>query len=210
MAAMKVMPRLLATVTSIAFVLVGYLALALPVAACSCMMAEPMAAYVGSPEWVIFSGTVQAPEPAGTPVLVTRWFQGEGAAGIVRIQGEWGQGGASCETPLPPAGTEWIFVASRFEGELAVNLCTPHAAVGSDAGAAMLADAMSTFGDGGGAPPGQSPPPAAPAEPAIEGGNGAASDELPVGLVVGSVAIVGLIAGALLVMRSRRSEGQAA
>ena len=60
----------------------------------------------------------------------------------MQIQGEWGQGGASCETPLPPAGTEWIFVASRFEGELAVNLCTPHAAVGSDAGTAMLADAV--------------------------------------------------------------------
>ena len=156
---MAPMTRFIATVSSFVLVLVAYLAMALPVAACDCMALEPMSAYVGSPERVIFSGTVQAPEPNGTPVLVTRWFQGEGAAGIVRIQGEWGQGGASCETPLPPAGTEWIFVASRFEGELAVNLCTPHAAVGSDAGAAMLADAIATFGDGGGAPPGE---PAAP------------------------------------------------
>ncbi len=179
--------------------------MALPVAACDCMALEPMSAYVGSPERVIFSGTVQAPEPNGTPVLVTRWFQGEGAAGIVRIRGEWGQGGASCETPLPPAGTEWIFVASRFEGELAVNLCTPHAAVGSDAGTTMLADAIATFGDGGGAPPGE---PAAPPQGA--GGAAAAADLLPVVLVVGSVAIVGLIAGALLVVRSRRSEGPAA
>ena len=198
------MTRLIATVSSFALVLVAYLALALPVAACDCMALEPMSAYVGSPERVIFSGTVHSPEPNGTPVLVTRWFQGEGAAGIVHVQGEWGPGGASCETPLPPAGTEWIFVASRFEGELAVNLCTPHAAVGSDAGAAMLADAIGTFGDGGGAPPGESPPPAAPSEPAAGAGMS------PAALAVAAAAIAGLLAGVFLVVRSRRSEGPAA
>ena len=170
-----------------------------------------MSAYAGSPERVIFSGTVQAPEPNGTPVLVTRWFQGEGAAGLVRVQGEWGLGGASCETPLPPAGTEWIFVASRFEDELAVNLCTPHAAVGSDAGAAMLADAIATFGDGGGAPPGESPPPAAPGRAGSRMARAARRQiSCRSRLIVGSVAIVGLIAGALLVVRSRRGEGPAA
>lgn len=207
MATMKApLRRLLAGATSLAFVLVGYLAMALPVAACDCMAMEPMAAYAGSPERVIFSGTVQMPEPAGTPVVVTRWFQGEGASGIVRVDGEWGQGGASCETPMPPAGTEWIFVASRFEGELAVNLCTPHAAVGSDAGAAMLADAIATFGDGGGAPPGESPPPAAP----VQGSGGAAVDPMPILLIVGLVAAVGLVAGALLAVRRRREAGPAA
>ena len=207
MAPMKAaLRRLLAGATSLAFVLVGYLGLALPVAACDCMAMEPMAAYAGSPERVIFSGTVQVPEPAGTPVVVTRWFQGEGAAGIVRIQGEWGQGGASCETPLPPAGTEWIFVASRFEGELAVNLCTPHAPVGSDPGAAMLADAITTFGDGGGAPPGQSPPPAA----AVPSAGGAAVDPMPILLAVGLVTLIGTALGALLVVRGRRGAGPAA
>ena len=204
MAAMKAaLRRLLVGITSLAFVLAGYLGLALPVAACDCMAMEPMAAYAGSPERAIFSGTVQMPEPAGTPVVVTRWFHGEGAAGIVRIQGQWGQGGASCETPLPPAGTEWIFIASRFEGELAVNLCTPHAAVASDAGAAMLADAIATFGDGGGAPPGETPPPAAPAG----GAGGGASDALPVVVAVGLVAVGGLVAGALLVLRGSRGAG---
>ena len=207
MAAMKPAPlrRLLAGVTSLALVLVGYLAMALPVAACDCMAMEPMAAYAGSPDRVIFTGTVQMPEPAGTPVVVTRWFQGDGAAGIVRIQGEWGQGGASCETPMPPAGTEWIFVASPFEGELAVNLCTPHAAVGSDAGAAMLADAITTFGDGGGAPPGESPPPAAPAA----GAGSAAVDPMPIVLTAGLVGLAGLVGGAWLVVR-RRGAGPAA
>jgi hypothetical protein len=206
MAAMNITPRrVLVSIVSLAFVLVGYLGLALPVAACDCMAMEPMAAYAGSPERVIFSGTVQMPEPAGTPVVVTRWFQGEGAAGIVRIQGQWGQGGASCETPLPPAGSEWIFIASRFEGELAVNLCTPHAALASDAGAAMLADAVATFGDGGGAPPGETPPPAAPVQ-----GSGASADMLPIVTAVGLVALGGLVAGALLVLRGRRAAGPAA
>ena len=211
MAAMKPSPvrRLLAGVTSLAFVLVPYLALALPVAACDCMAMEPMAAYAGSPERVIFSGTVQMPEPAGTPVVVTRWFQGEGAAGIVRIKGEWGQGGASCETPMPPAGTEWIFVASRFDGELAVNLCTPHAAIGSDPGAAMLADAIATFGDGGGPPPGEQPVPEAPAQPP-QGAGGAAVDSILVAPAIGLVAVVVLIGGALLVARGRRGAGPAA
>ena len=198
--------RLLTAITALAFVLVGYLAMALPVAACDCMAMEPMAAYAGAADRAIFSGTVQVPEPAGTPVVVTRWFQGEGAAGIVWVQGEWGQGGASCETPLPPAGTEWIFVASRFEGELAVNLCTPHAAVGSDAGAAMLADAISTFGDGGGPPPGASPPPAAPAQP--EGAGGAAVDPVPI--AVGGLVAIALIGGVLVFARSRRGDGPAA
>jgi hypothetical protein len=190
--------RLLAGVTSLAFVLVGYLAMALPVAACDCMATQPMSAYAGSPEWAIFSGTVQTPEPQGTPVVVTRWFQGHGAAGIVWVDGQWGIGGASCETPLPPAGSEWIFVASRFEGEIAVNLCTPHAAVGSDAGAAMLADAVATFGDGGAAPPGESPPPEAPVQSA-----GGSVDLIPIAAVVGMVAVLGLLVGALLVLRRR-------
>jgi hypothetical protein len=209
MAAMTaLLRRLLTTATASAFVLVGYLAMALPVAACDCMAMEPMAAYAGSADWAIFSGTVQVPEPAGTPVVVTRWFQGDGASGIVWVQGEWGQGGASCETPLPPAGSEWIFIASRFEGELAVNLCTPHAAVGSDAGAAMLADAIATFGDGGGAPPGASPPPAAPAQP--DGAGGEAVDPLPVVVSAGLIAVAVVVGGALLFARSRRGAGPAA
>jgi hypothetical protein len=199
--------RLITAATTLTFVLVGYLAMALPVAACDCMAMEPMSAYAGSPDWAIFSGTVQVPEPAGTPVVVTRWFQGEGASGIVWVQGEWGQGGASCETPLPPAGSEWIFVASRFEGQLAVNLCTPHSAVGSDAGAAMLADAIETFGDGGGAPPGASPPPAAPAQP--EDAGGAAVDPMPIVVGAGLLAAVAL-GGLMLVARARRGAGPAA
>ena len=138
--------RAIASLTSFILGLGVYLAAALPVAACDCMAYEGMAAYAGSPDWAVFSGTVQNPEPDGTPIVVTRWFQGDGAAGIVKVDGQWGPGGASCEAPQPPAGTEWIFVANRFEGQTVVNLCTPHAAIGTHSGAAMRADAIATFG----------------------------------------------------------------
>jgi hypothetical protein len=152
---------------------------------------------------------VQAPQPAGVPVLVTRWFQGEGAAPVVAIQGTWGVGGAACETPLPPPGSEWIFLASRREtGELDVNLCTPHAAVASDAGAAMLADAIATFGAGGGPPPnpgeGAAEPPAAPGAPT--GGEAPAALDVfdPVVLAVGGGAAIALVAGVLFLLRRRQ------
>ena len=191
--------RFLALATSLSFVLVGYLSTAAPVAACSCMAPEPMAAFAGDPDRAVFSGTVQAPEPNGTPVVVTRWFHGDGAAGVVWIDGEWGQGGASCETPLPPGGTEWIFVAPRIEGKLAVNLCTPHAPVASDAGAAMLAEATTAFGAA-------EQPPEAPSEEAGSDAGGV----LPVALVVGGVAALGLLAGLAIIARGRRPEDPAA
>ena len=197
--------RIAALGWSLALALSAYLATAVPVAACDCMAMEPMKAYADQPSWTIFSGVVQAPEPNGVPVLVSRWFQGDGAGAIVWIQGTWGTGGASCETPLPPAGSEWIFLASRREtGELDVNLCTPHAAVGTDAGAAMLADAIATFGDGGGAPHNEEPP-AAPIEPGAGGSPSALAVFDPVVLVAGGGAAIAVVAAVLFALRRRQT-----
>lgn len=197
--------RILALTWSLGLALSAYLTTAVPVAACDCMALEPMKTYAGQPSWTIFSGTVQAPQPDGVPVLVTRWFQGEGAAPVVAIHGSWGTGGASCETPLPLAGSEWIFVASRRDtGEIDVNLCTPHAAVASDAGAAMLADAIGTFGSGGG-PPSNEQPPAAPAEPVGTAAPGAWTVFDPVVLAVGGTAAVVVVGGVLLLLRRRQT-----
>lgn len=199
-----VLGRLASVFAALAIVLTAHLATPRPAFACSCMAAEPMAAYAGQPQWTIFSGVVQAPDQQGVPVLVSRWFQGEGAAGLVRIEGTWGIGGASCETPLPLAGTEWIFVSSRREtGELDVNLCTPHAAIATDTGAAMLADAIATFGDGGGAAV-TSPEPAAPAEAGggeKAGTGGGLTD--PVILAGGGAAAVVALLGVWLATRRR-------
>lgn len=199
--------RIGSVLAALAIVLTAHLGMPRPVFACDCTAAEPMAAYAGQPAWTIFTGVVQAPDQQGVPVLVSRWFQGDGAAAVVRIQGTWGAGGASCETPLPLAGTEWIFVSSRREtGELDVNLCTPHAAVGTDAGAAMLADAIGTFGDGGGAPAGSAEPVAA----ANAGGGGtvagvAAALTDPVVLAGGAATVIALLGLLLLVRRRPRA-----
>jgi hypothetical protein len=110
-------------------------------------------------------------------------------------------------------------VAWRNEaGELEVNLCTPHAALGTDAGDAMLADAVATFGGGGGggggggssgnpgigpsAGPAATPAPNAPTPPEAAGADGIA----PGVLAAGGVAVAGLLAGLFVVGRKRRAD----
>ena len=198
-----VLGRLGSVLAALAIVVTAQLATPRPVFACDCMAAEPMAAYAGQPQWTVFTGVVQAPDQEGVPVLVSRWFQGDGAAGLVRIEGTWGVGGASCETPLPLAGTEWIFVSSRREtGELDVNLCTPHAALTTDTGAAMLADAIATFGDGGGATV-ASAEPATPAEPGTGGTAPAGGLADPVVLAGGGAAAAVAVLAVWLATRRR-------
>jgi len=175
---------------------------AVPAVACSCMGPQPMAAYRGDPTQAIFTGVVQAPEARGVPVRVTRWFQGPSPDPLVWLDGRgFGVDGASCGTPLPPAGTEWIFVAYRTEtGQLGVHLCTPHAAASDATGQAMFADAVATFGQGLVMDPVPAPTPTtSPAAPA----------GLPLPLpVVGvmAIAVVALAAGlGLLLIRGRRA-----
>ncbi len=99
--------------------------------------------------------------------LVSNWFQGSDAAPTVWLAGDgFGVEGSMCGAALPPAGTEWIFVAFRTEGsELGVNLCSPHAAASSVDGQAMFADAVATFGQGQTVNAEPSPPPSAPSTP---------------------------------------------
>jgi hypothetical protein len=162
-----------------------------------------MAAYRGDATQAIFTGVVQVPEARGVPVRVTRWFQGPSPDQLVWLDGNgFGADGASCGTPLPPAGTEWIFVAYRTEtNELGVNLCTPHAPASDAAGQAMFADAVATFGQGlvVNAVPGSTATPT----------SSTASDGLPLPLpVLGAIAIAALASVAalgLLVNRGRRA-----
>jgi hypothetical protein len=170
---------------------------AVPVVACSCVGAQPMAAYAGNPDHVIFAGIVELPEARAVPVRVTRWFQGPDAPAIVWLDGTaFDADSAACGTALPPAGTEWIFVAYRVDGGmLGINSCTPHAAASAPTGQAMFADAVATFGDGlvVGPTPG---PPTGPASP----------DDPPLTLVLliaAAVALLVSVAGAVLLTRAR-------
>lgn len=178
---------------------------AIPAAACSCVGPQPMSAYAGDPDQVIFTGIVQVPDARGVPVLVSNWFQGPDAAPTVWLASDgFGDEGSLCGATLPPAGTEWIFVAFRTEGsELSVNLCSPHASASSADGQAMYADAVATFGQGQTVNAEPSPPPAAPTNPDAP----IPSDSQLPALTVAGLALAAfvLIAAIALITRRRRS-----
>lgn len=163
------------------------IATAVPAVACSCVEAQPMASYAGDAAHAVFTGVVQVPDGRGVPVRVTRWFQGPSRDAIVWLDADgFGLDGASCRTALPPAGTEWIFVAYRTEaGGLGVHLCTPHAAASDAAGQAMFADAVATFGQG-------LIPGPAPGSPSTTPTTGESPIPLPVLVGAGSAALVAL------------------
>ena len=193
-----------------AIVAVGVLlGTAVPAAACSCVQPRPMAAYVGDPGQTVFTGIVGRPDARGVPVNVTRWFQGPSTEAVVWLEaGGFGVDGAACGTPLPPAGTEWIFVAYRIpEGGLGVNLCTPHAAAGDPTGQSMFADALAAFGQGTIVAAASDPPTTAPEVPAVSGGE---TTPVPAAAVAGlALAFVAVIAG-LGILVGRRRPGQRA
>lgn len=135
------------------------------VVACSCVPTQPMAVYATEPETVIFTGVVEPRDQRGFPVTVTRWFKGEVLTPRIWMAASSFDGNsASCGLDPLPVGGEWLFVAYRIPdgSELIVNLCAPHALVASAEGAAMLADAVATFGGPQTVPP--TLPPTGPAE----------------------------------------------
>jgi len=185
-----------------AIVAVGFLlGTAIPAAACSCVGPQPMSAYAGDPDQVVFSGIVQPPDDRGVPVRVTHWFQGPDVNALVWLDRDgFSANGPSCGTVLPPAGTEWIFVAYRTDGrELGVNLCTPHAPASAAAGQAMFADAIATFGEGVVLDPTTTTTPAA-----------SDGSSLPVPLLIALATFVaGLAAAVALILgRGRRDQAQ--
>jgi hypothetical protein len=142
--------------------------------ACSCIGPQPIADYAG-PENVIFAGEALGPDEGGVRFGVDEWFSGTEPAEVVRIAGDFGNG-ASCGVGFTPAeGSEWMVVAWRPPPEdplgeleanenLSISICQPFVDLSTPEGQALHADAVAAFGDGSGS---ESPPPEAPATPAI-------------------------------------------
>jgi hypothetical protein len=192
--------QIVATLCALSLAVAILLATALPAVACDCVGPQPMAAYAGDADQVIFTGVVEPPRGGGVPVEVTRWFQGSDRDPFVRLAGGYfGADGASCGTPLPPARTEWIFVAYRSEEspDLVVSLCAPHASTDSAEGRAMLADAIATFGQGLVMGPASAPP-------SNVAGEVAAGDPLPLAIAAGSVVGIVVVAFGFAVIALRR------
>ncbi len=184
------------------FALGFLLATAVPAVACSCVGPQPMSAYAGDPNQVVFTGVVMPPDGRGVPVQVTRWFQGSDPAASVWLdRSGFEADGASCGTAMPPIGAEWIFVSWKSEeGQLTVNLCTPHASASDPTGQAMFKDAIATFGEG-----------ITPADP--NAGTTTESGGLPALPVLAGGAVVLMlvfgVAAVMLLARSGRGEGSA-
>jgi hypothetical protein len=134
-----------------------------PVMACSCAMdPDPIRTGAGDPSTAVFTGVVQAPEAAGTPVVLTRWFKGTAAGPIVALDngGFEDPFGGSCGTSRPPAGSEWLFVSGLTErGLFGVGLCSTHADLATPEGQALLATATTVLGPGTLRPAEPEPPP---------------------------------------------------
>lgn len=194
--------RRAASLLSIAFLSSAlWLAAAAPTFACSCVEAQPMGAYATA-EHAVFSGTAGPRDVRGVPVRVATWFSGGGAAPIVYLSAQSFTGEASCGTSVPPAGTDWIWVAYVPEGggsDPVTGLCNPHGQLGSPEGDALLADATATFG--GIAPPGAAatdPPERTPGSPDVPAEAG-----LPILLGTVGLALALLVGVVLLAQRVR-------
>ena len=148
-----------------------------------------MTEYRDDPDAVVLTGFVAPRDGQGYPVTVSRWFRGGGPleSRVWFTAASFSGDGASCGVAPLPVGTEWIFVAYRTEGMYGTGLCSPHAALATAEGEAMLADAVRTFG--GGAPLGTGPP---------TGSGSAAIDPGAVAGVVGPLAVVLLVGVAFL------------
>lgn len=170
-------------------------------------MPGPLAEIRGDPETAVFSGIVDGRDARGYPVTITRWFQGGGVfePRVWFTAGSFSGDGASCGTTPLPVGTEWIFAAYRTEGMYGTGLCSPHAAIATPEGQAMLADALQTFGQ---PPPVATGPPAGPAEgsdlTAVASAFVGALGPLLFVIVFGVGLLLGLVA---ILRRSRLGQG---
>lgn len=194
--------------------------------ACSCIGPQPLAAYAG-PDTVIFAGEVVTDDADGVLVGVDQWFSGDGAGPLQVIQGDFGNGASCGIGTRPTVGSRWLVVAWRPpDGSLlpdlqvtpvSISICQPFVNLDTPEGAALLAEAMETFGDGAGIPsspesPGAGPDDgaAAPSTPAPtaslepSANDRPSSEALALVAAVGTLAIgAGVLAVVLLVARRR-------
>lgn len=149
------------------------------------------------PAQAIFTGVVHPPAAEGTPVVLTRWFRGPAPQAVVWLDNEGFEDpfAGMCGTPRPPANTEWIFAAwPSGGGKFRVDMCSQHAALQTAEGQRMLQTAADVLG-----------PPVVPVAQPDPGGSSDPVLGSIVAIVVGLVALLGLVAGMFLVAGRRRT-----
>lgn len=203
-----------ATVVAFALVLgLGSAVFPRTMLACSCYAPErPMHEAAADGSLSVFAGITGPLQAIGVPVEITRWFQGAVPPGGVAVLDPqpFREDGSSCGTNPPAGGKEWIFVAGRNDvGRFVVGLCSTYAALDTETGQALLAEAVTVFGPAG--VPETIAPSASPVSPTSVSPTPVATAGDASGLVATIVPIaiavlfaVGLIAGLFVVMGSRR------
>jgi hypothetical protein len=189
--------------------------------ACSCVGPQPLEAYAGE-ENVIFAGQVVAEPQPGVRYAVENWFSGTEPAELIRVAGDWENGGMCGLGLVPAEGSRWVGVAWRPPSDnplgeleanenLTVSICQPFLDLDSPEGQELFAEAVATFGEGTVDPPpdpaspespvpGTTPAPQAPTTPAP---TPAATPEAPGGPnaeTVSMIAVGGVIAVGALVL----------
>ena len=134
--------------------------------ACSCAgPPPPMAQAAATDPVTIVAGTVGVAQPDRTPIAVDTWFHGGFVTDVIWVMGGTNQM-SSCDVFMS-AGERRVMVlwggpsAPGANGLYSTSSCSANAAVGTDAGNELLAEAIDTFGSGQ-APPEAEPEPEAP------------------------------------------------
>ena len=171
--------------------------------ACSCAAPdETIKMLEGEPRLALFTGEAAPAVGADLPVAVSTWYRGPAAADVVVLKVAAGDG-ASCGMQPPPPG-EYLFLAWQDDdGRLGIGLCSLYADLDTPEGQAYLATAEELYGEAAVPITPEPSPPAAPTEP-----TNVAAD---LALVLAPAAIVslfaiGIVGGALLILRSRSTE----
>ncbi len=173
------------------------LASAPPTFACRCVDSEPIARHATDPSKAVLVGGIVRADEGGVSVLVESWLSGPGASPIVALRPDGFRGGeAGCGAELPPVGSRWILVLFDWTpgGSGLVNACTPRGDLATAAGQTMLAEAVTTLGQGD--------VPSAPAHSAIEADG---IDPVPMGIAGALLGFAGLGLASVAWRRSRRT-----
>ena len=190
--------RLRATILFTSLLVLPWLALALPVAACSCVAFEGFDA-IADAEHVVVAGRVVARQGDVTTIQVDRWFWGSGGGPVLTVREASPETDMCALGPGAPPGEPWLWVAWAPPNERpVVNSCQPSWSLQDPEGAQRLREAIAVFG---GTPVSPEPSPgSSPSPPSgIDGATVAAA-------AVSVLAGVAVLGSATLVGRRRRTD----
>lgn len=129
-----------------ALLLLPWLTLARPVAACSCVEFPGFAA-VADDEHLVVAGHVVARDSGRATIQVDRWLWGPGRPPLVTVQEADPQADMCALGPLAPLGKPWLWVAFVAPDAVPViNACQPSWSLTEREGEKRMIEALAAFG----------------------------------------------------------------